>query len=299
MATWDDSESEEGDSDEEQAAVALMASAGVRSEVIITSEAESDSDEEDEVLSPFSPHELKAFLLEIMEKYNSLRGKHKILKKDFVETSDRFERTISELNEKFFSLVSSNLALRSKISKLEEEVIVSTSDSNNEKRYEKSFQYFLAKSIDRSKMASLIYGVSNSNRKGLGYSESYEKSNNLSKKPRALYEQFVSSETHVRSSEPTHSENCQRQIQRKNKSSWTKLHAQIPLKYSVAQVPKVPRTSGKETNKRGPRKWVPENKIVFPAHSLNRFSKTPVLVPGQWMPATHKGMKAYVPRVGI
>src|ERR1044072_6407361 len=62
MATWDDSESEEEDSDEEQAAVALMASAGAKSEVIVSSDAESDSDEEDEVLSPFSPYELKACL---------------------------------------------------------------------------------------------------------------------------------------------------------------------------------------------------------------------------------------------
>ena len=108
------------------------------------------------------------------EKYNSLRSKHKILKKDLVETSDRFEQTISELNEKNFSLVSSNLALRSKISKLEEEVISSTSDSDNEKKYEKSFQYFLAKSVDRSKMASMIYGVSINNLRGLGYSEPYE-----------------------------------------------------------------------------------------------------------------------------
>src|ERR1044072_7521578 len=110
MVTWDESESEEEDSDEEHAAVALMASAGDKSKVEVTSEAESESDEEDEVLSPFSPHELKACLLEIMEKYNSLRSKHKILKKDLVEASDRFEQTISELNEKNFSLVSSNLA---------------------------------------------------------------------------------------------------------------------------------------------------------------------------------------------
>src|ERR1044072_201251 len=73
MVTWDESESEDEDSDEEQAAVALMASAGDKSEVEVTSKAESDSDEEDEGLSPFSPHELKACLLEIMEKYNSLR----------------------------------------------------------------------------------------------------------------------------------------------------------------------------------------------------------------------------------
>src|SRR5580765_9011557 len=118
----------------------------------------------------------------MMEKFNYLRRKHKILKKDLVETSDRFEQTISELNEKNFSLVSSNLSLRSKISKLEEEISSGVSDSDNEKKYEKAFQYFLAKNVDRSKMASLIYGVSNNNRKGLGYSEPYESHKTLNKK---------------------------------------------------------------------------------------------------------------------
>ena len=84
--------------------------------------------------------ELKACLLEMMEKYNSLRSKHKILKKDLVETSVRFEQTISELNEKNLSLVSSNLALRSKISKLVEEAISSTFNSDNENKYENPFK---------------------------------------------------------------------------------------------------------------------------------------------------------------
>src|ERR1044072_1436147 len=88
MVTWDESESEDEGSDDEQGAVPLMASAGDKLEVEVTSKAELDSDEEDEVLSPFSAHELKECLLEIMEKYNSLRSKHKILKKDLVETSD-------------------------------------------------------------------------------------------------------------------------------------------------------------------------------------------------------------------
>src|ERR1044072_1251375 len=267
MATWDDSESEEEDSEGEQAAIALMARTGEEPEVDLASEAESDSDEEDEVLSPFSPHELKACLLEIMEKYNTLLSKHKILKKDLVatsEASERYEKTISELDEKNFSLTSSNVCLRNKITKLEKEFSSGGSDSDNEKNYEKSFQYFLAKNVDRSKMASLIYGVSRNNKKGLGYSEPYEKHKTLNKKPKDLYEQFVPSGPHVRSSEPVHSEGSQRQPQKKkNKSSRTKPHAQIPLKYSAAQAPKVPRTSGQKTNKRGPRKWVRTNKIIL------------------------------------
>ena len=114
-------------------------------------EAESESDEENEVLSPFTPYELKASLLEMMEKYDSLLSKHKTLKKNFVITSEAFEKTISELTEKNFSLVNSNLALRSKISKLEEEITSSTSDSDNEKKYEKSFQYLLAKGLREEK----------------------------------------------------------------------------------------------------------------------------------------------------
>src|ERR1044072_75274 len=148
-------------------------------------------------------------------------------------------------------------------------------------------------------MASLIYGVSNNNQKGLGHSESDEKSNTLSKKPKALYEQFVSSGTYAGSSEFTHSKSSQRQLQERNKILVTKPHVQIPLKYPVAQAPKVSRTSGKKTNKRGPRKWVPKNKIVFLADILNSSSETPVIVPGQWMLVTHKGRKAYVPRIGI
>src|ERR1044072_6943118 len=290
VTTWDDSESEEEDSEEEQAAIALMARTDEESEGERTSEAESDSDEEDEVLSPFSPHELKACLLEIIEKYNTLLIKHKILKKDLVatsgasekykkilsEASEKYEQTINELDEKNFSLTSSNVYLRNKISKLEKEISSGGSDSDNEKKFEKSFQYFLAKNVDRSKMASLIYGVSRNNKKGLGYSEPYENHKTLNKKPKDLYELFVPSGTHGGSSEPTHSEGSQRQPQKKIKSSRTKSHAQIPLKYSAAQAPKVPRTSGKKTNKRGPRKWVPKNKIIYLADILNSSIKTPV-----------------------
>src|ERR1044072_9073610 len=69
------------------------------------------------------------------------------------------------------------------------------------------------------------------------------------------------------------------------------------LKYSATQAPKVPRTSGK-TNKRGPRKWVPKDKIIYLADILNSSIKTPVMVPGQWMLTTHDGRKAYVPKAG-
>src|ERR1044072_4437251 len=116
VTTWDDSESEEEEAEEKQAATAFMARTDEESEGERTSEAESDSDEEDKVLSPFSPHELRACLLEIIEKYNTLLIKHKILEKDLVATSgafekykkilskasEKYEQTITELDEKKF-----------------------------------------------------------------------------------------------------------------------------------------------------------------------------------------------------
>ena len=134
-------------------------------------------------------------------------------------------------------------------------------------------------------------------KKGLGYSEPYGKDKILNTKPKSLYEHFVPSGTDVRSSDPIHSEVGQRQPQKKNKSSRTRSHAQISLEYYVARSPRVFRTSGK-TNKRGPRKWVPKDKIIYLTDILNSSIETPILVSGQWMLATHDGRKAYVQRTG-
>ena len=85
----------------------------------------------------------------------------------------------------------------------------------------------------------MIYGVSRNKKEGLGYSEHYENHKTLNVNPKALYEQFVPSGTHVRSSEPVQPGGSQRQPQKKNKSSRAKSYAQIPLKYSAAQAPNV------------------------------------------------------------
>src|ERR1044072_6548919 len=90
-------------------------------------------------------------------------------------------------------------------------------------------------------MDSLIYSVSNNNRKGLGYSEPYEDHKSLNKKPKALYEQFVPSGTNVRSSEPTRSEGSRRRPQKRNKSSRTNDHVHIPFKYPAAKSPRLTR----------------------------------------------------------
>ena len=71
-----------------------------------------------------------------------------------------------------------NFELKEKISKLENNLqntqkeTISEVPSNSDKiikEYDHSFQKFLAKNINRSKMASMIYGVSRNGRKGIGY----------------------------------------------------------------------------------------------------------------------------------
>src|ERR1044072_3270208 len=101
----------------------------------------------------------------------------------------------------------------------------------------------------------------------------------LKEKPKALYEQSVPSGTYAKNSEPIHSENSQRKPQKRNMSSVTKPHAQIPLKYPVAQARKVPRTSGKKTNKRGPKNVYQRTKLFF-LQILIRFNKTPAETSG-------------------
>src|ERR1044072_4216534 len=105
-----------------------------------------DESEFDEVHSSFSYPELKACLLEMIKEHNSLLIKHKILEKDLVaksgafekyekilsEVTEKYEKIISELDKKNFSLESSNVYLRNKISKLEKEISSGGSDSDNE-----------------------------------------------------------------------------------------------------------------------------------------------------------------------
>ena len=54
-----------------------------------------------------------------------------------------------------------------------------------------------------------------------------------------------------------------------------------------------------KTNKSGPTKmWVPKDKIIHVADIFSSKAKTPVMVPGLWLLATHDGKKAYVPKPG-
>ena len=85
-----------------------------------------------------------------MRNYQTLLSKYKNLKKKFVVTSKNStndEKNISNLNEKLFVLEKSNIAMKSKVSKLEEEIISSTFVTDEVIRYDRAFRHFLAKSM--------------------------------------------------------------------------------------------------------------------------------------------------------
>lgn len=64
-------------------------------------------------------------------------------------------------------------------------------DSENViKKYDKSFQTFLARNIDRSKMNSMIYGVRRNGRRGIGYVFKEKPILKQKEKSKSLYSHF-------------------------------------------------------------------------------------------------------------
>lgn len=274
MATWDDSESSESSSKSKDdcANMAFMADTydGAESS---RSELESDSNE---VFSELTRSELVDSLTEVLETYNQLRLKYKKLQSKLVSETQHLKNENSEHKER-------NIKLENDLEKAHE-----LSDSNKSSditnilnEYDYNFQKFLTRSIDRSKMASMIYGVSRTNRRGIGYEPPSGKG---SDHPKSVDEMII-----------------------KYTPLYSKFNYGHPheLKYTrtdlctkVYDKPKV-NHNFKVSNIRGPKKiWVPKDKIVHVADVLSCKIKTPVMVPGLWLLTSHDGKKVYVPKPG-
>ena len=101
MATWDDSDSSEADSesDDERANIALMANISEDSEA-----SESDSESDTEEVFPdfavnFTKAELAESLNEILERYQQIRVKFRNLKRNLESDSDKTESLKLENSE--------------------------------------------------------------------------------------------------------------------------------------------------------------------------------------------------------
>ena len=199
---------------------------------------------------------------ELLDESSKLNNEYKSLKNKFLKLSKEFQILTKE-NEK---LRTENHRLVSNSSNSKEKV------ECNSSKYEEGFQRFLDECVTRSKQASMIWGVSQNGKKGLGYKPEeptfqniHLKTNDTNDHSDCLLCTFCNKKGHVRSA-------CFELTNKKDK---------FPSR----------------TNKRGPKKiWVPKDKIVYVADLLSNRVETPVLVLGQWVLTTHDGRKAYVPR---
>lgn len=160
MATWDDSESSESSSESEDdcANMAFLADTDDEAESS-GSESEYDSNE---VFFELTRSELVDSLTEVLETYNQLKLKYKKLQSKLVFETEQLKNENSELKE-------SNIKLENDLEKSHElcDSNKSSDIKNILNEYDYNFQKFLTRSIDRSKMASMIYGVSRTNRRGI------------------------------------------------------------------------------------------------------------------------------------
>src|SRR4051812_20187148 len=187
MATWDDSESEsKSDSEGEQANFALMATEDDGSE----STSESDSEE---VFSELSREELVSILTELLELKAHLSIKYKKLKKQFEFETKKLEVENSELKEKVLNLSKDN----GSPSETEKSI---PSMNHIPKEYDSSFRKFLSRSIGRSHLASMIYGVSGNKMFCFGYegdtSHKFEPVDDLKITYKPLHDQFKYGHAH-------------------------------------------------------------------------------------------------------
>ena len=85
-----------------------------------------------------------------------------------------------------------NSAFQSKSSKLEEEILLEASMNSETviKKYDKSFQTFLARNIDRRKIDSMIYEVRRNGRRGISYMPKEKPVSKSKAKPKALSSHF-------------------------------------------------------------------------------------------------------------
>ena len=165
MATWDDSEpdSSDLDSEEEHANVAFMATTSRSS-----SERESDPDE---VFSDLSRSDLESCLSESLNSYQKLKQNFKKLKRVLegtIEECDKLDITASELKDENQTLIKERDSTNKQCLKLEEALSQAPQTSNTViYKYEKAFQKFLKNGIERSRMAFMIYGVSQNKKRGI------------------------------------------------------------------------------------------------------------------------------------
>jgi hypothetical protein len=158
MAIWDDiNELTYDESETEEANLALMATYASDNE----NDSESDTDDLEEVISQMFSTQVTKALKDVMMKYMDKSNELKL-----------FKQKINLINEKV-SHIQTNYQESLKTTKVLENGCRSCNKPYD--KHEIALQEFVHHNIDRKKIASMIYGGSNCNRRGLGFSASSDK----------------------------------------------------------------------------------------------------------------------------
>lgn len=126
-----------------------------------------------EVFSNLTRSEVEPCLTKILEKFQSIKNRHKDLKRIHVADSEVLIRIMKEnyiLKEKFAFLEKYNSALKRKSKDHEKEILLEALIDSKDviKKYDMDFKKILARNTDRSKMSSMIYGTSKNGKRDLG-----------------------------------------------------------------------------------------------------------------------------------
>lgn len=127
----------------------------------IDSNSNSEYDREIEVFSDLTRSELITALNGFLNTNESFLSKLKFLKKARKDLTKRY----NSLEMNFEKLKRKNLTLNEKISKPSVDKVC------NSVKYELVFQDFIAYNIGRSKLASMVYGVTRNRNKWIGFEE--------------------------------------------------------------------------------------------------------------------------------
>jgi chromosome segregation ATPase len=127
----------------------------------------------EKVFSDLSRSNIESCLSESLGSYQKLRQKFKALKRVLggtIEECDKLEIKVSELKDDILILKREKESINKQCLKLEESLSQAPQTSNTIiYEYENVFQKFLKNGIVRSRMASMIYGVSQNKKRGIGY----------------------------------------------------------------------------------------------------------------------------------
>ena len=209
-----------------------------------------------------------------------------------------------------------------------QEVSTSQNECSSLGKHNQAFHKFITSGIDRTKLASMIYGVGKYDKEGLGYEEGCTSSDGSLKvlqnscsssiSQTVLSNHFVPAVSAMNLTEPIDQKlkgivisepdnsdvlvsslfNASDSMVESNsatKVNFNKKSARKDTKSSYTPTGQNRRKHVK-TNQKGPICiWVPKSQIIFAADMPKGKDGKPSLVPGQWLLTTYDRRKAYVP----